>query len=193
MVAMPAPTASATAATGRGLLMPSPRLSPRLRPMPLFCTEATATAMPLPTPTAATAMPPPMPTAPMLAPTTMVPALTAMASATGVPMVATGRGLLMPSPRLRLMLLFCMEATATATPLPSPTGATPTLPTPTAPTPTPTPMAATAPTATASATAVSATATPGNSLHPHYVHIRGHHVRAGCLGVGFQQAAWAKI
>merc|ERR1712038_2172940 len=114
------------------------------------------------------------------------------ASATAA-MVATERGLLTPSPRLRPMPLFCMEATPPPTPLPSPTGATPTLPTPTAPTPTPTPMAATAPTATASATAVSATATPGNSLHPHYVHIRGRHVRAGCLGVGFQQAARAKI
>merc|ERR1712088_1127845 len=57
----PTDTASATAvsamvATGRGLLMPSPRLSPRLRPMPLFCTEATPTApTPTPTPTAATA------------------------------------------------------------------------------------------------------------------------------------------
>merc|ERR1712111_255795 len=115
-------------------------------------------------------------------------------------MVATGRGLLTPSPRLsprlRLMPLFCTEATATATPLPLPTGATPTLPTPTAPTPTPTPMAATAPTATASATAVSATTVPGNLPHP-YVHIRGHHLRAGCRGVGqwsgIQQKPWAKI
>merc|ERR1711879_136860 len=56
------------------------------------------------------------------------------------------------------------EATATATPLPSPTGATPMLPTPTA---------------------------TGNLPHPHYVHIRGHHVRAGCLGVGIQRAARA--
>merc|ERR1719150_2935817 len=129
---------------------------------------------------------------------TTVSAPTATASATA----ATGRGLLMPSPRLspRLspMPLFCTEATATATPLLSPTGATPTLPTPTAPTLTPTPMAATAPTATASATAVSATATPGNSPQPYYAHIRGHHLRAGCLGVGEwsgiqQKAAWAKI
>merc|ERR1711879_1056741 len=51
----------------------------------------------------------------------------------------------------------------------------------------------TAPTATASATAVSATATTGNLPHPHYVHIRGHHVPAGCLGVGIQRAARAKI
>merc|ERR1719226_256580 len=81
------------------------------------------------------------------------------------------------------MPLFCMEAKATAMTTPSPTGATPTLPTPTAATP--------------SATAVSATATPaGNSPHP-YVHIRGHHLRAGCLGVGersgIQQKPRAKI
>merc|ERR1712209_184403 len=60
-------------------------------------------------------------------------------------------------------------------PLPLPTGATPTLPTPTAPTPTLTP--------TAAATAVSATTAAGNLPHP-YVHIRGHHLRAGCLGLG---------
>merc|ERR1712066_745375 len=126
----------------------------------------------------------------MVATTVATPA--PMASAT----VATGRGLLMPSPRLRPMPPFCTEATATATPLPLPTGATPTLPTPTAPTPTPTPMAATAPTATASATAVSATTAAGNLPHP-YVHIRGHHLRAGCPGVGewsgIQQKSWAKI
>merc|ERR1712045_992205 len=99
------------------------------------------------------------------------------ASATAVSaMVATGRGLLMPSLRLRPMLVSSTEATATAMLLPLPTGATPTLPTPTAPMPTPMPMAA------ASATAVSATATAGNSPHP-YVH-RGHHLRACCLGVG---------
>merc|ERR1719461_2226162 len=110
-----------------------------------------------------------------------------MASATA----ATGRGLLMqsPSPRLRPMPPFCTEPTATATPLPLPTGATPTLPTPPAPT-----TMVPAPTATASATAVSATATTGNLLHP-YVHIRGHHLRAGCLGVGEwsgiqQKTAW---
>merc|ERR1712045_864812 len=118
------------------------------------------------------------------------------ASATAVSaMVATGRGLLMPSLRLRPMLVSSTEATATAMLLPLPTGATPRLPTPTAPMPTPMPMAATAPTATASATAVSATATAGNSPHP-YVH-RGHHLRACCLGVGewsgIQQAARAKI
>merc|ERR1712012_80179 len=75
--------------------------------------------------------------------------------------VATGRGLLMPSPRLRPMPPFC-----------------------------------TAPTATASATAVSATTAAGNLPHP-YVHIRGHHLRAGCPGVGewsgIQQKSWAKI
>merc|ERR1711941_166226 len=91
----------------------------------------------------------------------------------------TARGLLTPSPRLRPMPLFCTEATATATPLPSPTGATPMLPTPTAPT------------ATASATAATAMPATGNLPHPHYVHIRGHHVRAGCLGVGIQRAARA--
>merc|ERR1719422_651511 len=63
------------------------------------------------------------------------------------------------------MPLFCTEATATATPLPLPTGATPMLPTPMV------------------ATAVLAATTTGNSPHP-YVHIRGHHLRAGCLGVG---------
>merc|ERR1711879_973981 len=77
------------------------------------------------------------------------------------------------------MPLFCTEATATATPLPSPTGATPMLPTPTAPTP------------TASATAATAMPATGNLPHPHYVPIRGHHVRAGCLGVGIQRAARA--
>merc|ERR1712209_47430 len=128
--------------------------------MPVSSMEATAMLDTLPTPmvptaTGATAMPPPT------------------ASAT----VATGRGLLMPSPRLRPMPLFCTEATATATPPPLPTGATPMLPTPTAPTPAPTTMVP-APTATASATAAT-----GNLLHP-YVHIRGHHLRAGCLGVG---------
>merc|ERR1711974_468769 len=102
-VATPALTASATATSGRGLLTPSPRLSPRLMPMPLFCTEAMATATLPPTPMAATATPPPTPTAHTPAPTTMVPA---------------------------------------------------------------------------------PTATTGNLPNPHYVHIRGHHVRAGCLGVG---------
>merc|ERR1739838_699446 len=110
---------------------------------------------------------------------------------------ASGRGLLTPSPRLRPMPLFCTETTATATPPPTPTAATATPPPmPTAPTPAPTTMVP-APTATASATAVSATATTGNLLHP-YVHIRGHHLRAGCLGVGEwsgiqQKTAWAKI
>merc|ERR1711963_706525 len=38
-------------------------------------------------------------------------------------------------------------------------------------------------TATPPPTPTTATATTGNLLHP-YVHTRGHHLRAGCLGVG---------
>merc|ERR1712088_634576 len=84
----PTDTASATAvsamvATGRGLLMPSLRLSPRLRPMPLFCTEATATATPLPLPTGATPAPtPPTPTAPTPTPTPTASATSVSATAT---------------------------------------------------------------------------------------------------------------
>merc|ERR1719245_1162021 len=152
---MPAPTASATTATTRGLLMPS--LRPMLRLMPVFSTEATATLATPPTPmaataTGATAMPPPTPTAPT--PPTPTPTATATPPSTAATATTTARGLLTPSPRLRLMPLFCTEVSATATPA-------------------------------------------GNLPHPS-VHIRGHHIRAGCRGVGEwsgiqQKAARAKI
>merc|ERR1711884_438469 len=104
------------------------------------------------------------------------------------------------------MPVSSMEATAMLDTLPTPT-------------PPPTMVATAMPAPTASATAASgrglltpsprlrpmplfctettATATTGNLLHP-YVHIRGHHLRAGCLGVGEwsgiqQKTAWAKI